>query len=176
MGFTSFLGIGILIAALVLIKKNSLLKWVGNHHWIVRQLSSRHWFKNKWKSGFFLFFLNAVLFFAAAACILLSSVLMIPYLHLLIMVAAVFISIYLWIAFRRSDEKNRRDQFMAGLVGSSFYLVLFFIFLFMFLAMEPATPEHDTFMAAIGLMFGMIVALVAWITCLLITGTAKKEA
>lgn len=176
MGLTSILGIGMFIVLFVLIKKHTFIEMVGNNHWIVRKLANQQWFKNKWLSGLFLFFLNVVLFSAAAALIFLPGLLLIPYLHVVMMFAATFISIYLWIAVRNSGKKQRKDQFIMGLFGSSFYIILFCIFLYMFWTLEPATPEHDTFMEEIGLMFGMIVALVAWITCLLITGTVKKEA
>lgn len=169
MGLTSIVGIGIVLVLVVLIKKNTMMEWVGNH-WIVRKLSKQRWFKNKWLSGLFLFFLNAVLFFLATAFIVLSSYILIPYLHVAFMFAATIASIYLWIAVRRSGNKGRTEQRIMGFAGSSFYMILFFVFLYLFLTLEPPTPEHDPFMAAIGLMFGMIVSFVAWLTCFLITG------
>lgn len=174
LGLTSVLGIGILLVVFILIKKQSLIEFVGNNHFIVQKLSDNDWFENKWLSGLFLFVLNAFLFSAAVGVIFLTGTLNIPYIHIVIMFAATVISIYLWIAIRITGEKTKKDQLIMGLLGSSFYMIFFSVFLYMFVTLEPSTPNHDTFMAAIGLMFGMIIAFVAWITCFLITGFAKN--
>ncbi|RST58550.1 hypothetical protein [Siminovitchia terrae] len=173
MGLISVFGIGILIIIMILIKKQSLIEIVGNHL-IVKKLSEKQWFHHKWKSGLFLFVLNAVLFLLAVGLIFLSGLFMIPYLHILIILAATLTSIYLWIAMRVSVQRPKKDQLVMGLVGSSFYVILFLIFLYLFMILEPATPEHDTFMAAIGLMLGMVVSFVAWMTCFFITAFQKK--
>lgn len=175
MSFTSVLGIGILLVVIVLIKKQSLIEMVGSNRLIGINLSEKQWFHNKWMSGLFLFVLNAILFSLAVGLIFASGLLEVPYLHILIMVAATFTSIYFWIVIRVSVKRAKKDRLIMGMVGSSFYMILFFVFLYMYITLDPSTPEHDTFMAAIGLMFGMIVAMVAWAACFFITAFSNKN-
>ncbi len=173
MGLMSVFGIGMLIIIMILIKKQSLIEVVGNHL-IVQKIAEKQWFHHKWRSGLFLFVLNAVLFLFAIGLIFLSGLLMVPYLHILVMLSATLTSIYLWIAIRVSVQRPKKDQLVMGLLGSSFYVILFLIFLYLFMTLGPATLEHDTFMDAIGLMLGMVVAFVAWMTCFFITAFQKK--
>jgi hypothetical protein len=60
-------------------------------------------------------------------------------------------------------------------IGSSFYLLLGIFFLYKYMNLKPSYPGDDTFMAGIGLLFGIIVTLVAWITCFIFTALINKK-
>ncbi|MFB9827399.1 hypothetical protein ACFFMO_05950 [Lederbergia wuyishanensis] len=140
----------------------------------MKKLSDSNWFNNPWLSGLFIFTLNAILFSGAVGLIFLTSLLFIPYIHLVIMLLATVMSIYLWSVIRNAGQKQRKDQIIMSGIGSSFYLFLFLGFLYMTFTLEPGTPENDTFMAFIGLVFAMFVSIVAMTVCFIITGLNKN--
>ncbi len=142
---------------------------------LVKKLSRSTWFQNPWKSGVFLFVLNAFLFSSALLILYGIGFLEIPYLHLFVMIVAVLSSLYFWIIIHKSWRGNRKGRFLQGLIGSSFYLVLTLIFTYTIFNLEPDTPYDDNFMQFIGLMMGIFVTLVAFITCFCITGLAWKK-
>ena len=61
-----------------------------------------------------------------------------------------------------------------GFIGSSFYAFLLFFFLYKFITLKPAFAGDDTFMAAVDLIFSMIVATVAFMTCFAFMALARK--
>ncbi|PWA12053.1 hypothetical protein DCC39_08210 [Pueribacillus theae] len=172
---STLLLIGCLFVLIVLLNKRRLARFVHSNSFFVRKLESFSWFQNEWLAGIFLFFLNAFLFGLAAAAFILTGMLPIPFFHLVVMFLATVLSIYLWFVFREAVNRGRRESFIMGSVGSSFYFLLLLIFLYMLVTLEPGTPEHDTGMAFFGLIFAMFVSLVAFVTCFWITGLSKKS-
>lgn len=71
-----------------------------------------------------------------------------------------------------SWKGTKGNRIKASAVGSSFYAWLALGFVYMLMTLQPAYPGEDTFMRAIGLMLGIIVAATAFVSCLLITGFA----
>jgi hypothetical protein len=60
-------------------------------------------------------------------------------------------------------------------VGSSFYVISSFLFIYWLVTLKPSYPGEDTFMRAIGLVLGVIVTTVAFISCFVITGYSNKK-
>ncbi|MBS4196757.1 hypothetical protein [Lederbergia citri] len=172
---TLFFLVGIFIIVIILLNKQAFLQLVSENTFLVKKLSESKWFHNKWLSGLFLFSLNAILFFFAVGTLYLTSLLLIPYIHLVFMILATISSIYLWMVIRSADKKQRKDQMIMGGIGSSFYLFLFLGFLYMAITLESSTPENDTFMAFIGLVLAMFVSFVAMTVCFIITGLINKK-
>ncbi|MGP4080788.1 hypothetical protein ACTWQL_12785 [Pseudalkalibacillus sp. R45] len=165
---------GLIIISLVIMNRSKLYQAVPYKFKIIESVSKKQWFKNPWLSGLFLFFINAVYFGLTGLILFLLLNLMIPYLHLIIMLAAVIISILTWMAISQALEGKRGDRLIMSLVGSSFYGALAFYFLWGFLHVEPAYPGEDSFMRAMGWMIGLIVAGTAFITCLFFTTFSKR--
>jgi hypothetical protein len=63
---------------------------------------------------------------------------------------------------------------MSG-AGSSFYFLLSIVFSYWFFTIEPEYPGEDTFMRAVGLLFAIVVGLVAFITCFVMTGFPRRK-
>jgi len=169
------LAAGFVLIAIFLAFKQHFFQLVHSDSALVQTLSRWNWFKNDWLAGIFLFFFNAILFAAAVGLIFLTGRLEIPYVHLILMFAATVTSLYMWMAVRQATDKVKKGSLIMGSIGSSFYLLLLLVFLYMFVTLGPDTPENDTFMAAIGLFFGMFVALVALVTCFSITGLPGRR-
>lgn len=167
--------LGSLLIVIFLLNKQAFIQTTSTDTLFVQKLSHARWFQNEWYSGIFLFFLNAIMFSVAVSLILLSGMLTIPYLHLVIMLTATIASIYLWIAVHNAEEKGKRERLIMSAIGSSFYLFLLLVFVYMIANLGPGTPENDTFMAFIGLLFASFVSFVAFVTCFCITGLSKKH-
>ncbi|RKD27108.1 hypothetical protein BEP19_00615 [Ammoniphilus oxalaticus] len=173
---TLFLLVGFIIVLILLFNKRLVFKLVRSDSTFVGKLSGADWFQNPWKSGTFLFVSNALLFSLTLLLIYVTGLLEIPFIHLFVMIAAVLSSLYLWIVIHKSWRGGRKERLLQGFVGSSFYGVLALIFIFMIFNMEPETPYNDNFMQFIGLVMGIFVAVVAFITCFCITSlTGKKQ-
>lgn len=167
--------LGFLFVILILLNKQSIVNWVDTDSSLVKKLSSLKWFQNEWLSGILIFLVNAFLFSLAVLIIFVSSMLNIPYVHIVIMFVATIVSIYFWIAVHHAENKQRKGRLIMGSVGSSFYLFLLLGFLYMIATLEPSTPGNDTFMAFIGLVFASFVSFVAMFTCFSITGFTRKR-
>jgi hypothetical protein len=63
MVFTSLLFIGIFAIFVLLLLKNLLIRKVSLTYKVVQKLKNATWFQNHWRTGIFLFFSNAILFF-----------------------------------------------------------------------------------------------------------------
>jgi hypothetical protein len=100
---------------------------------------------------------------------------LIPFAHLFVMFMAVVGSIYLWSIINRACQGTKRDRLKMGVIGSSFYFFITLIFVYWLLTLQPAYPGDDTFMGAIGLFFGIIVSVVAFTSCLVITGFSRRK-
>lgn len=139
------------------------------------KLGNAKWFANHWLSGFFLFGMNAVLFGLTGLFLFVVAYLFIPFVHLLIVVMAVSGSILLWLFIRKTWQGTKRNRFLMGAVGSSFYFLLALLFGIKWLALQPSTG--DTCMGAdMGLFLGIIVATVAFTTCFILTGFSRGKA
>ncbi|MBO0587732.1 hypothetical protein [Sporosarcina sp. E16_8] len=167
--------LGSLLIVIFLLNKQAFIQMPSTNTLLVQKLSNARWFKNEWLSGIFLFFINALLFSVAVSLFFLLGVLNIPFLHLVIMLLATFVSIYLWIAIHNAGNKGKRERLIMSTIGSSFYLFLLLTFIYMIANLGPGTPENDTFMAFIGLLFALFVSFVALVTCFCITGLKKKQ-
>ncbi|WP_221563412.1 hypothetical protein [Alkalihalobacillus sp. TS-13] len=166
---------GLIIISLVIMNRSKLYQAVPYKFKIIESVSTKEWFKNPWLSGLFLFLINALYFGLTGLLLLLIINLMIPYLHLIIMLVAVIISILTWMAISQAWEGKKSDRLIMSLVGSSFYGALAFFCLWGFLHVEPAYPGDDTFMRAVGWMMGLIVAGTAFITCFSFTTFSKQK-
>ena len=175
MGLTSLLFIGLLGVFFILLSKRRFIALLGENNKCVHRLKNTKWFQNYWLSGLFLFVMNAVLFFLTGIVIRLTGYFFIPYVHLIIMIAAVITSLYLWMVINRAWQGAYRDRLKMGTIGSSFYGALSLLFMYWLGTLEPSYPGEDTFMQAIGLMLGMIVTTVAFITCFIVTGYTERK-
>ncbi|MEH7384167.1 hypothetical protein V7147_01960 [Bacillus sp. JJ1521] len=172
---TLFLLLGILLLMIVGINRNKLGNFIGPNNRIVKKLSGYDWFQNPWLNGLFLFVLNGLLFGTTLLIIYGTGLLMIPYIHLFFMVAAVIVSLVSWMIVLHAWKGNKKGGILRGFIGSSFYLILTLVFVYMIVTLEPQFPGDDTFMAFIGLVMGITVTLVAFITCFLFTGLFEKK-
>lgn len=83
---------------------------------------------------------------------------------------------FLWIIINKTWQGTRKNRLKMATVGSSFYMILSLILIYMLVTLEPAYPGDDPFMRAIGLFMGIVVTTVAFISCLIFTGfSIKKE-
>jgi len=171
-----FLLIGMLVLVIVGFNRNKLVNSIGPSNGLVKKLLSYEWFQKPWLSGLFLFVVNALLFGTTFLILFGLSFLMIPYIHLLIMMGAVVVSLYAWIIISNAWKGVKKGRMLRGFIGSSFYLILTLVFTYMIVTLEPQFPGDDTFMAFIGLVIAITVTFVAFITCFLFTGLgARKE-
>ncbi|WP_028392655.1 hypothetical protein [Bacillus cihuensis] len=166
--------IGILGVSLVILFKHPIIDSFGNNK-LVHKLKNTMWFQNHWLSGIFLFVMNAVLLSSTCLVLYMLMFFFIPFLHILVMVFAVIGSIFLWIVINKAWQGTKSNRLKMGAVGSSFYIFLTLVFVYWFVTLKPSYPGEDTFMRAIGLFFAIIVTIVAFITCLVITGYSKKK-
>ncbi|WML37956.1 hypothetical protein RCG19_11920 [Neobacillus sp. OS1-2] len=172
---TSILLIGLVGVILVIFFKNSIIGTFGDNNKLVRKLRSTKWFQNHFVTGIFLFVMNGVLFFSTCLVLYISTYFMIPYIHLLVMFLAVAGSIFLWILINKAWHGSSRNRLKMAVLGSSFYIVLTIIFIYMFVTLKPSYQGEDIFMRAFGIVFAIIVTTVAFITCLVITGFSKRK-
>lgn len=166
---------GFFIVILLLFLKSFLFRLIPIGNPITRNLSSAKWFQHGGRSGLFLFCVNTVLFGATAGLLYVLTFLFIPFLHLIVMLAAVLLSFYVWIAIRHADQKEKSGRIIMAFTGSGFYLLLFGYAVYRLLTLGPDTPENDQFMAFIGLIFIAFVAMTAWLCCLVLTASPKKD-
>ncbi|MGR3763202.1 hypothetical protein [Rossellomorea sp. NS-SX7] len=131
----------------------------------INSLRKYSWFSNPWLVGLFLFCVNVLLFGLTGLILFGLSFLMIPFIHLFIMVAAVIISILVWNSIASSRSWQKWDRLKTGGIGSSFYLILTIFFSYQWVSVEPQFSGDDTFMAALGFMIGIVVTGVAFLTC-----------
>ena len=172
---TSLLFFGFLVLIIIIIFKNRIGERLGNYNSLVDKLGRLHWFQHHLLAGLSLFGINAGLFFLTGAILYFLMFLMIPYLHLVIMFLAVITSVYIWIVINKAWRGSKLNRMKLGSVGSSFYLILSLVFIYMMITLEPQYPGEDTFMRYIGLFFAAFVTTVAFITCFYITGFSKTK-
>lgn len=166
--------IGIVIIAFGILKRKKISETSNFYIPIIRVISKQKWFSNPWYSGIFLFFVNVLLFGSTAFLLIFLTKFTIPFLHIFIMIAAVGLSILTWKTISRSWHGTKKDRIKMGMVGSSFYLFLTIWIVYEWYNLKPAFPGDDTFMAAVGVTFGFIVSIVAFITCLTLSISTNK--
>lgn len=167
--------VGLFGVLLALFFKGRIINTIGENNRLVHKLKNAAWFQNQWLSGAFLFVLNGVLFLITCLVLYGLTYLLIPFVHILVMFAAVIGSIILWIFINKAWVGSKGNRLKLGAVGSSFYLILTMIFVYLLVTLKPAFPGDDTFMRALGLEIAILVTTVATITCFIITGFSKKE-
>lgn len=175
MNLSLFLVIGLLAVFVILFFRGPLIDALGENT-LVLKLKNANWFQNHWLSGVFLFAMNAVLFFLTGLILYGLTYLTIPFVHLLIMILAVIGSILLWVIASKAWQGTNKNRLKMGLIGSSFYCACTLLFVYWLVTLEPSYPGEDCFMRAIGLVLGIIVTTVAFLTCLVITGFTHKIA
>lgn len=148
---------------------------LGENNYLIHKLKNAMWFQNYWLSGIFLFVMNAVLFFSTALLLYMLTYFLIPYVHLLVIVFAVIGSLFLWVIINKAWQGTKRNRLKMGAVGSSFYIILSLLFIYMLVTLKPSYPGEDTFMRAIGLVLGIVVTTVAFISCFVFTGYSNKK-
>lgn len=93
--------------------------------------------------------------------LLVIAYLYIPFVHLLIIALAVSGSILLWMFIRKAWQGTKKNRFLMGAVGSSFYLLMALLFGFKWVTIKPSSA--DTCMGTdVGLFLGIIVATFAF--------------
>lgn len=175
MSLTLLIFIGLFGAFFITFLKSSLINLFGENNILLFKLKNAGWFQNYWLAGIFLFFINATLFFSTALLLYAMTYFIIPYVHLLIMTLAVIVSIFLWIIINKAWQGTRKNRLKMGAVGSSFYMILSLMLIYLLVTLEPFYPGEDTFMRAIGLVMGIVVTTVAFISCLIFTGFSNKK-
>ncbi|WP_408010455.1 hypothetical protein ACJROX_09205 [Pseudalkalibacillus sp. A8] len=87
---------GLIIIFLVVMNRSKLYSIIPFDFKIIESVSKKEWFRNPWLSGLALFFINTVYFGLTGLILFLLMSLMVPFLHLVIMLAAVVSSILTW--------------------------------------------------------------------------------
>jgi hypothetical protein len=174
MSLTLIFLIGTALILLVINRRKQLYQTVGLENRFTKWLSERSWFPNPWWSGVFLFSMNAIYFGMTFILLMLLMYVSIPYIHLIVMLGAVIVSILSWITLGRTWRGQKMDRYRMGIVGSSYYAFLFLIFLYFFLNIEPSYPGEDTMMEAVGWVIGLVVTAVACLTCFMIVTYANQ--
>ncbi|PEC48426.1 hypothetical protein CON00_16070 [Bacillus sp. AFS096315] len=172
---TLFLLCVFILVFIILFKRGAVSSKLSENNKLVFKLKNTSWFQNHLMSGFFLFIMNATLFFTTCLVIYLLTYLLIPFLHLLVMILAIFGSFFLWIIVNKAWQGTNANRIKMSILGSSFYILLSILFLYWLLNLEPSYPGEDLFMSSIGLMFGLIVSIVAFLSCLITTGVSFKS-
>ncbi|WP_409300444.1 hypothetical protein [Peribacillus sp. SCS-155] len=123
-------------------------------------------FHRPWQCGIVLFGINFILFGSIVGSLL--SHINIP------IIALAFIglagSMLAWTYLTVKWQGTQKDKRKMSFIGSSFYLVMALLFVYRYFTIKPSYPGDDLFMAYLGLEMGIFVALVAFVTCFLITG------
>jgi hypothetical protein len=167
--------LGILGVLMVIILKKPITGVIGGDYKVVHKLKSAKWFQNHWFGGIFLFAINAVLFFSTGLVLYLLSYFSIPFVHLIVMFLAVVGSIFSWIFINHAWQGAKINRLKMGFLGSSFYVFLTLVLAYQLVTLKSSYSNEDACMGGIiGLVFGIIVTTVAFITCFTITGFSKK--
>ncbi|MEK4386308.1 hypothetical protein MKZ25_10925 [Solibacillus sp. FSL W7-1464] len=175
MSLTLFLFMGLIGVFFVMFLKRPLINLLGEDNFLISRLNNAEWFQNHWLAGIFLFITNAILFFSTALLLYVLSYFFIPYVHLPLMILAVIGSLFLWIIINRTWQGTRKNRLKMAAVGSSFYMILSLMLIYMLVTLEPAYPGDDPFMRAIGLFMGIVVTTGACISCFIFTGFSYKR-
>ena len=167
--FFPILLLGVVYVIIMLLIKNSILANINTKSNLSLKFQSTEWFQNPLYSGGFIFFMNAIYFSIALLLIFLSNMAGLHFLYFLIVFAVMFLSIWLWCLINVSWKGSISDRIKMASIGSSFYLFVGLFFLYKFMNLKFSPPSNG-----FGLLLGIIVSLIAFITCFLFTGLEKK--
>jgi hypothetical protein len=157
----------LLILVLGIVIAFILMKYAGtsDKNKLILYLREAKWFENHWLAGLALFLINFFLFSLTVAIIYTLMYFLIPFLHIVIMLLAVIFSILLWKNFSIAWRGKKSSRLIMSLFGSSFYLILSTIFIYMLITLKPSFEGDDTLMASVGLFMAITVCSVAFILC-----------
>ncbi|WP_054704080.1 hypothetical protein [Bacillus sp. JCM 19041] len=172
--FTGIVFVGLICLLVLLLFAIPLMdRLEGNK--IIKRLQKARWFQKPWFAGFFLFSMNALLFAFASLLLYLPAYFAVPTSPLFIMAAAVIASLLLWAFSNRGFQGTKSERLKMSFIGSSFYFFLTIGLVIWLLNPPLANQGDDLFMRDIGLMFGILVAFVAFLTSLLVTTLQRKK-
>lgn len=160
---------------LVVFFKGPIIDLLKDDNKLLKKLENTWWFKSYWLAGTFLFVMNAALFTSTILLLFGLTYFFIPYAHIIIMLIAIIGSVFLWILVHKAWKGTKNGRLKMSAIGSSFYLILTFAFVYQLLTLKPSYPNDDQFMAFVGLVFAIIVTTVAAAICFSITGLPKKN-
>lgn len=142
---------------------------------LAHKLAEKNWFQSFWLAGGLVFLVNASLFFAAALLANLLFVINIPYVHNILMISVVIVSLYVWSVCNRAWSGSKRNRLKLGLIGSSFYLGLFCYSSFQYFTVKPSYPGEDTFMMTFAWLAVSMTTIIAALACFIFTGFSKAD-
>ncbi|RAS76668.1 hypothetical protein [Priestia endophytica] len=177
MGITSVFLLGIIGVIFSLIFKSKILSMIKREGTLVRFLQNRSWFKNPYSSGIVLFLWNTLITSVVALLflILVLSGIDIAFLNIAVLGGGTIVSIVAWSTFNIAWSGSRKSRIKMASIGSSFYVLLGVYALYQFLTLKPSYQGEDVFMAALGLIAVLIIAIVALLTCFVFTGFQKRQ-
>jgi hypothetical protein len=177
LGISLFFLLGIVGIVFLLIFKSKILSMIKQEGGLVKVLQKNSWFKSPYLSGIVLFLWNTLMtsIVAFSIFILILTKVDILYLHLAILVLGTLMSIWMWSTFNIAWVGSKKNQIKMASIGSSFYALLGGYVLYQYLTLKPSYPGDDLFMAALGLMAVLVIAVVALLTCFIFTGFQKKQ-
>ena len=170
-----FFLLGLIAVFFIIFSRSSIVGSISENNKFVKNLQKTKWFQKSYWSGSLLFLVNAVLFFGTVGILYGLSLFFIPYIHIVVMIVAVVISVWIWTIFSKAFKDRNMGRMVMASVGSSFYFCLTVLFVYMYVSIEPYYPGEDTFMRALGLSLASIVTAVACVTCFVITGFTNKR-
>ncbi|MED4758615.1 hypothetical protein [Priestia megaterium] len=177
MGSSTFFLLGILGVIFALIFKGKILSMVKQQDKLVGILQNKPWFKSSLSGGIILFLWNTFMTGIVASLIflLILTKVNIPFLHIAIIGLGTITSIWAWSTFNIAWTGTTKNRIKMASIGSSFYVILGIYALYQYLTLKPSYSGEDIFMAALGLMAVLIIAIVALLTCFVFTGFQKKQ-
>jgi hypothetical protein len=175
MGITVIILIGLVGVLVLTLFSNPLTEVISKNNKLIDSLRSNKLFHHYGATGVLMFLLNAFLFFFTMLVLYGLQWLAIPFLHIIVMFLAVGASLFVWLTINLAWQGEAKDRLKVGVIGSSFYFFLTAFFLYKYVTIEPMFPGDDPFMRAIGFLFAVIVALVAFVTCFFLTGFVRGK-
>ncbi|BAU28535.1 hypothetical protein DFP93_1361 [Aneurinibacillus soli] len=170
-----FLLLGFMFVCLISLFRKQIAFHIDCNNKILLKLHQLEWFRSPFKSGLLLFLINGTLFSLTVLFLFIGIYFLVPVIHLFIMFSAIICSVYCWIAINKTWIGSKIDRLKMAVTGSSFYGFLACGLIYRLITLPPSTPELDMFMAAMGVMFGITVAVVAFFTCILLTGFEVRQ-
>jgi hypothetical protein len=175
MGILVIMILGIFGVVLWSLLAHSKLGEMRKINQLANTLKSKKLFHHYWATGILSFFMNALLIFFTMLVLYGIQLLFIPFIHVIVMVLAVGLSLFFWQLINLTWQGKARDRLKVGMIGSSFYFFLTLFFIYKNVTIESMYPGDDPFMRAIGFMLGMMVTSIAFLTCFFITGFARRK-
>lgn len=152
-----------------------MMKVVSPTNPMIQKLKKWALFENPWRSGFLLFGCNLFLFTSISGLLYMQMLFLLPYIHIVIMLLGVLTSLYCWLVLFHCYYGPEKGRLIMGTIGSGFYLILLILCIYRLLTLTPNFPGDDTFMAAVGIVFGIIVTITACVCCFIFTGVPRRK-